>query len=136
MSESTLISLTDAPADTRPLDDLTEYVYESVQADRELAHMFASMPGDHREHLFDFLSEVFRGPDDFVQPSTHAHVLTRHVGRYFTLQQRRSWMDLVVHAAGFLGWTDDPQTRLAVVEYLEWGSRNAVPKPSPRIMVC
>src|SRR5262245_17135395 len=115
MAESTFGSVADLTADNRSLAELTDYVYEAVQLNSDLASMFATVPGDRRRHVADFLSEVFRGPEDFGRTSsTHTHVLTRHVGRYFTLQQRRSWMDLVLHAASVMGLPDDRVVTMAL----------------------
>ena len=137
MAESTLGSVADLSPDNRSLDDLTDYVYDAVQLNSEVASMFGSVPGDQRRHVADFLSEVFRGPEDFGRTSSaHSHVLTRHIGRYFTLQQRRSWMDLVLHAANVLGLPDDRRITMAIVQYLEWGSRVGTPRPYPRATVC
>src|SRR5262245_15915274 len=137
MAESILGSMADLNPGIASLDHFTDYVYDAVELNPDLASMFATVPGDRRRHLADFLAETLRPPEEFgLVSSTHTHVLTRHIGRYFTLQQRRSWMDLILHAARVMGLPDDRRFTLAIVEYLEWGSRAGERRSDRRAMVC
>jgi hemoglobin len=53
-------------------------------------------------------------------------MISRHVGRHLTGEQRARWVALLVECADQIGLPDDPEFRSAFVAYLEWGSRLAV----------
>ena len=141
MSEASTISLISDWEEKSPtLDSMADFLYEHAQTDPVLAPLFANLAGDLRQHVRDFLAEVFerRVPESVgggPTTSWHAHVLVRYVGRYFTLQQRRAWMDLVVETAAVFDLLYDRHLTLALVEYLEWGSRSRVRLPNTRVMV-
>jgi hypothetical protein len=56
-------------------------------------------------------------------------MLSRHLGRALTEQQRARWVRLMGEAADEAGLPADPEFRAAFVSYLEWGSRTAAASP-------
>jgi len=68
-------------------------------------------------------------------------MISHHLGRKLTEQQRSRWVQLLLASADVVGVPDDPEFRSAFVAYLEWGSRLAVinsapgvPEPAPAPM--
>lgn len=109
------------------LDRLTARFYERVKDDAILAPVFARMHGDHPQHVAQFLAEVLGGPTAYSeQHGGHSHMVSRHLGRHLTQEQRRQWVALLLDTADRIGLPDDPEFRSALVGYLEWGSRLAV----------
>ncbi len=109
------------------LDRLTTRFYERVKDDAILAPVFAQMVGDHPHHVALFLAEVLGGPTTYSeQHGGHAHMVSRHLSRHLTQEQRRQWIALLLDTADQIGVPDDPEFRSAIVGYLEWGSRLAV----------
>ena len=53
-------------------------------------------------------------------------MVTHHIGRKLTEQQRKRWMSLLLETADEIGLPSDPEFRSALVGYLEWGTRLAV----------
>ena len=53
-------------------------------------------------------------------------MVSRHLSRHLSQEQRRAWVALLLDTADELGIPDDPEFRSAIVGYLEWGSRLAV----------
>lgn len=101
--------------------------YERVSQDAVLAPVFASMDQRHAEHVAAFVAEVFGGPSAYsAHGGSHAAMISKHMGRKLTHEQRRAWMALLLDTADEIGLPDDPEFRASFVAYLEWGSRLAV----------
>jgi hemoglobin len=129
------------------LTRLTARFYELVPDDPILAPVFAAMPPDHFKHVAYFLAEVLGGPLRYStdvadrEHGGHARMISHHLGRGLTEQQRARWVQLLLATADEVGLPDDPEFRSAFVAYLEWGSRLAVinsrpgvPEPQPAPM--
>ncbi len=109
-------------------EKLTEVFYAKVQKDGLLADLFRNMSTEHSKHVAHFLSEIMGGPKLYTGESkrSHAHMISRHVGKKLDETQRKRWVQLVLESADEIGMPDDPEFRSALVGYLEWGSRMAV----------
>jgi hemoglobin len=109
-------------------EKLTEVFYAKVLKDELLGDLFRNMSPEHAKHVAHFISEVVGGPKLYTGESkrSHAHMISRHVGRKLDETQRKRWVQLVIESADEIGLPDDPEFRSALVGYLEWGSRMAV----------
>ena len=118
----------------RALEKLTAIFYGKVFDDPLLRPVFAQMGPDHPRHVAAFIGEVFGGPDDFSrQHGGHAGMITKHLGKHLTEEQRRRWMELLLLSADEVGLPSDPEFRSAFVAYIEWGSRLAVINSQPGV---
>jgi hemoglobin len=121
------------------LTQLTARFYEIVPDDPILAPVFAAMPPDHFKHVAYFLAEVLGGPPRYSTDVAdrarggHARMISHHLGRGLTEQQRARWVQLLLATADEVGLPDDPEFRSAFVAYLEWGSRLAVINSQPGV---
>lgn len=106
----------------------TRFFYERyVPEDDLLAPLFARMAPDHPERVAAWLSEVFGGPELYSQRyGGYARMISQHVGKRLTQQQRSRWVALLARSADDAGLPSDAEFRAAFVSYLEWGSRIAV----------
>ncbi len=78
-------------------------------------------------HVAAWVGEVLGGPKTYsTTRGGHAHMISRHVGRGITEEQRRRWVNLLLDTADEVGLPADPEFRASFVGYLEWGSRLAV----------
>ncbi|GHF06471.1 hypothetical protein GCM10017786_45050 [Amycolatopsis deserti] len=101
--------------------------YRRVPGDELLAPLFAGMDADHARHVAAWVGEVFGGPPVYsTGRGGHAHMVSKHLGRAITEEQRRRWVALLLDTADEVGLPDDPEFRSAFVAYLEWGTRLAV----------
>ena len=109
-------------------EKLTEVFYAKVLKDDMLRDMFQNISPEHAKHVAHFISEVVGGPKLYTGESkrSHAHMISRHVGRKLDETQRQRWIQLVLESADEIGMPNDPEFRSALVGYLEWGSRYAV----------
>ena len=109
-------------------EKLTEVFYAKVSNDEMLGDLFRDMSSEHSKYVAHFLSEVLGGPKLYTGESkrSHAHMISRHVGRKLDETQRKRWVQLFLESADEIGMPDDPEFRAALVGYLEWGSRMAV----------
>lgn len=106
---------------------LTAEFYSRVPNDPVLATVFAGMDPHHAVHVAKFVAEVFGGPKGYTADGgSHAHMISRHLGRRLSHEQRRRWIELMLQTADDVGLKDDPEFRAAFVGYLEWGTRLAV----------
>jgi hemoglobin len=113
---------------------LTEIFYQRVKEDPLLAPVFANMSSEHPQHVAHFIAEVFGGPKLYSsQRGGHATMVSRHVGRMLTQEQRTRWTHLICECADHAGLPDDPEFRSAFVAYLEWGTRLAVINSQPSV---
>ena len=109
-------------------EKLTEVFYAKVSNDDMLGDLFRDMSSEHSKYVAHFLSEVLGGPKLYTGESkrSHAHMISRHVGRKLDETQRERWVQLFLESANEIGMPDDPEFRATLVGYLEWGSRMAV----------
>jgi truncated hemoglobin YjbI len=111
---------------------LTRIFYGHVRTDPILAPVFAEMSPEHPDWVAQWLGEVFGGPATYTQErGGYPHMLSRHLGRALTEQQRARWVQLMGEAADEAGLPADPEFRAAFVSYLEWGSRIALANSQP-----
>ena len=112
------------PALTR----MTRLFYEKhVPQDPLLAPLFAEMSADHPERVAKWLGEVFCGPKCYSQEyGGYTRMITQHVGKCLTEEQRTRWVALLLQSAREAGLPNDPEFRSAFSSYIEWGSRLAV----------
>jgi hemoglobin len=114
------------------LEKLLDVFYTHVRADSLLAPVFRDMPPDHPRHVAAWVGEVFGGPAAYsTTRGGHSHMVSRHLGRGITEEQRRHWVELLLSTADEVGLPDDPEFRASLVGYLEWGSRLAVMFSAP-----
>jgi len=113
---------------------LMDRFYRNVAQDPLIAPVFAQMGPDHPKHVAGFVGEVFGGPAKYSGGhGGHAGMITHHLGKHLTQEQRARWMQLLVQTADEIGLPDDPEFRSAFVGYLEWGSRLAVINSQPGV---
>jgi hemoglobin len=106
---------------------LFERFYERVGDHEILAPVFAGMDPHHAQHVAAFVAEVLGGlPTYTMAGGSHAGMITRHLHRKLTHDQRRAWVALLIDTADELRLPDDPEFRASFIGYLEWGSRLAV----------
>ena len=112
------------PALTR----MTRLFYEKyVPQDPLLAPLFANMSADHPQRVAKWLGEVFGGPPYYTQDhGGYPHMLSQHLGKRLSEEQRSRWVALLLQAAREAGLPNDPEFRSAFQSYIEWGSRLAV----------
>jgi hemoglobin len=109
------------------LERLTGHFYDRVRQDELLAPVFEHMGGAHPKLVAQFIGEVLGGPTNYsTEHGGHAGMVTRHLNRHLTEQQRKRWMTLLLESADAIGLPSDPEFRSALVGYIEWGSRLAV----------
>src|SRR5262245_46442499 len=109
------------------IERLMDAFYEKVRRDETLSSVFASMGPDHPRHVAHFVAEVLGGPPLYSESrGGHPHMISRHLDRHLTQDQRAHWMAVLLRTADEVGIPDDPEFRSALVAYLEWGSRLAV----------
>jgi hemoglobin len=114
------------------LSRLTRIFYGHVKTDPILAPVFAEMSPQHPEWVAQWLGEVFGGPATYTQErGGYPHMLSRHLGRALTEQQRARWVQLMGEAADEAALPADPEFRAAFVSYLEWGRGSRWPTASP-----
>jgi CDGSH-type Zn-finger protein len=112
------------PAFTR----MTRLFYEKyVPNDELLGPLFAEMSADHPERVAKWLSEVFGGPSYYSEAhGGYSRMLSQHVGRGLSEEQRARWVELLTRSAHDAGLPNDAEFRAAFGSYIEWGSRLAV----------
>lgn len=112
----------------RLLLDMTRIFYaRHVPDDPLIGPLFATMSPDHPERVAAWLSEVFGGPKLYSERyGGYAHMISEHIGKRISPEQRRHWVALMARSADEAGLPDDGEFRAAFVSYLEWGSRLAV----------
>lgn len=109
------------------LDKLMSTFYTKAATDRLLQEVFAKMSPEHVHDVALFVAEVFGGPKTYSEAhGGHANMISRHLNRHLTQEQRKRWVQLLLESADEIGIPDDPEFRSAMVSYLEWGSRLAV----------
>jgi CDGSH-type Zn-finger protein/truncated hemoglobin YjbI len=103
-----------------------------VPQDPLLAPLFADMSPDHPERVAAWLGETFGGPEAYTERyGGYDRMVSQHVGKALTEQQRARWAQLIVRSADEARLPADPEFRAAFVSYIEWGSRLAVENSTP-----
>jgi truncated hemoglobin YjbI len=98
-----------------------------VPADPLLAPLFAGMADDHPDRVAKWLAEVFGGPNSYsTEYGGYPHMVSQHVGRRLTEEQRARWAALLYQSALEAGLPNDPEFQSLFHAYIEWGSRLAV----------
>ena len=133
------VDFTDPPPPERPtlfqwaggrpaLLRMTQIFYgKHVPEDPLLAPLFAEMSPDHPGRVAAWLGEVFGGPKTYsANYGGYPRMISQHVGKQLTEQQRARWVELLVASATEAGLPQDAEFRAAFVAYLEWGSHLAV----------
>jgi len=112
----------------KAFEKLTELFYAKVLKDDLLGDLFRNISSDHPKYVAHFLTEVMGGPKLYTGESkrSHAHMISRHVGRKLDEAQRKRWIQLFLESADEIGLPNNPEFRSALVGYLEWGSRMVV----------
>ena len=107
---------------------MTRLFYEKhVPQDPLLAPLFATMSADHPERVAAWLAEVFCGPKTYSSEfGGYPRMLSQHVGKHLTEEQRARWVALLQQSAREAGLPNDAEFRSAFGSYIEWGSRLAV----------
>ena len=108
------------------LDRLTASFYEQVLKDELLYPLFKDMDSRHPHFVAMWLGEVFGGPHAYSsQRGDYRHMVSQHLGKHITEQQRRRWVNLMMDAADRVELPADPEFRAAFASYIEWGTRLA-----------
>lgn len=103
-----------------------------VPQDPLLAPLFAAMSPDHPERVASWLSEVFGGPPFYSGTyGGYTRMLSEHLGKCLTEEQRGRWVSLMCRAADEALLANDAEFRAAFVSYIEWGTRLAVENSQP-----
>ena len=132
MTDAQTPTLFDWAGGMEAFERLTKTFYERVRADDVVGPLFADMPEDHPHHVALWLAEVFRGPTTYSEEhGGYHHMLSMHLGKGITPEQRRQWVSLLSMAADDAGLPDDPEFRSAFMAYAEWGSRLALANSQP-----
>jgi truncated hemoglobin YjbI len=98
-----------------------------VPADPLLAPLFADMADDHPDRVAKWLAEVFGGPSSYsTEHGGYPRMVSQHVGRQVTEEQRARWAALLYRSAQEAGLPNDPEFQSLFHAYIEWGSRLAV----------
>ena len=107
---------------------MTRLFYEKyVPQDPLLAPLFATMSADHPERVAKWLGEVFCGPKRYSDEyGGYSRMLSQHLGKYLTEEQRARWVALLLQSAHDAGLPNDAEFRSTFGAYIEWGSRLAV----------
>jgi CDGSH-type Zn-finger protein/truncated hemoglobin YjbI len=112
------------PALTR----MTHLFYDKyIPQEPLLRPLFVGMSPDHPERVAAWLGEVFGGPKCYSEPyGGYSRMLSQHVGKHISEEQRERWVSLLCQAADEAGVPNDAEFRSAFMSYIEWGSRLAV----------
>lgn len=119
-------TLFDAIGGLDVLRRLSTRFYDAVLADPILAPVFVNFTPTHRDHVADWLGEIFGGPETFTaEHGGHQSLLRAHLGLAVTEEQRTRWMELMA-AAVDRELPPDETLRTRVMEYFDWGTRIAM----------
>lgn len=108
---------------------LTEVFYDKVLKDDILEPIFRHMSSEHSQHVASFLAQAFKGPEFYTSiygTDAMRHMVSMHLGKRLTEEQRKRWLDLLLLSADEIGIPNDPEFRSVLVGHLEWGTRMAV----------
>jgi truncated hemoglobin YjbI len=115
------------------LHRMTQLFYEKYAPnDPLLAPVFANIGVDHPKRVATWFAEVFGGPKTYTERyGGYDWMVSRHVGRALTEEQRARWAQLMCQCADEAGLPTDPEFKAAFVSYIEWGSRIALENSTP-----
>lgn len=106
---------------------LTSAFYGRVISDPILQPVFGSMAQDHPQRVAWAIAEILGGPQTYTQQrGGHRQLISAHLHRHLSEQQRARWVSLLLETADEIGLPSDPEFRAAFVSYIEWGSRVAL----------
>jgi hemoglobin len=108
------------------LHRLEQVFYDSVLRDPVLEPLFGQGKATHVENLTWFTAESVGGPDRFTRELGFWHLISVHRGLNITEEQRRRFVELYMAALDAAGMPDDPESREAVRDHIEFGSRVAM----------
>lgn len=134
MSEKNPPTLFEWAGGMAAFERLTDIFYDRVKDDELLAPVFKDMSPGHAKNVAHFIAEVFGGPKVYTgERGGHATMISHHLNRRLTQEQRTRWVHLICECADEAGLPDDPEFRSAFVAYIEWGSRLAVMNSRPGV---
>ncbi|MEJ0101145.1 MAG: globin [Bacteroidota bacterium] len=109
--------------------------YEKVLDDDLLNNVFKTCHLNIRNMLPILLLKYSEGRPLYSESDngSHAIMISHHLGKMLTEDQRKRWMQLLLETADEIGLATDPEFRSALVGYLEWGGRIAVINSTERI---
>jgi hemoglobin len=112
---------------------LAEAHYRRCLTDPVLIGVFGTEgKPDHAEHLAAWLGEVFGGPATYTERyGGHEGMVSHHLGRLITEEQRVRFVDALLEAASEAGMPSDARFRDALRAYGDWGSRIALEYSQP-----
>jgi hemoglobin len=114
--------------DINTFQHLFDKFYEKVLKDDLLEALFRHMSPEHSKHVAHFVAEVFGGDKLYTHEDngSHAKMISKHIGKMLSENQRQRWMELLIKTADEVGLKADPEFRSAFVGYIEWGTRIAI----------
>lgn len=125
---------------TALLDMTTLFYSRHVPEDPLIGPLFSNMAPDHPERVASWLSEVFGGPKLYSERyGGYARMISQHVGKGITQEQRARWASLMVQSADEAGLPIDPEFRAAFIAIssgaheLRSRIRNRVQEPPPNM---
>ena len=123
-----ILTLSEWAGGKEQFEKLTKLFYANVLKDNLPAPVFKNMSAEHTKHVAHFIAEVFSGEKFYTEgdKGSHAKMIADHFNKILNENQRNRWMQFFLEAADDIGLANDPEFRLALVSYLEWGSRIAV----------
>lgn len=106
---------------------LISIFYGKVVNDPILQPVFRAMAQDHPQRVAWALAEILGGPPTYTQQrGGHHQLISAHLHRHLSEQQRARWVSLLIETADEIGLPSDAEFRAAFVSYIEWGSRVAL----------
>ena len=127
-NNKTIPTLFDWVGDMTIFEKLFSKFYEKVLKDDLIGDLFKNISQEHVRHVTHFVAEVFGAEKLYTTQDngSHSKMISKHVGKMLTEQQRQRWMTLLIQTSDEIGLKSDPEFRSAFVGYLEWGTRIAV----------
>lgn len=134
MSENNIPTVYEWAGGALAFERLTTVFYRHVLEDPILYPVFKSMPPDHPKKVALWLGEVFGGPKTYTnERGGYPHMVSMHLNRALTEEQRVRWVQLIASAADEAGLPSDPEFRSAFIAYIEWGTRIALSNSQPGV---
>lgn len=106
---------------------LADAQYRRCVTDPVLIEIFGTEPHpSHVEHLADWLTEVFGGPDLYTaRHGGHEGLLRHHANLAIQERHRARFVEVFLEAADEVGLPTDQEFRSSLTDYLHWGSKIA-----------
>src|SRR5258708_10208948 len=106
---------------------LISIFYGRVVNDPILQPVFGAMAQDHPQRVAWALAEILGGPPTYtLQRGGHRQLISAHLHRHLSEQQRARWVSLLIETADEIGLPSDAEFRAAFVSYIESVSRVAL----------